>query len=347
VLAELAGLLMVAGKAEEAIPIGREALAVADELGLGDMRAYALNHLGSARLVGGDRNGLADLEQAVAAALEANSPECVLAYINLASFVVELGDLARAFKLQADGRRAAERFGLAGWVRHLQAERVFEHYWLGQWDAAVRGADEFIAESEAATSHYMDSACRWIRGRIRLARADLRGALEDADQMLSSVRAMEDPQMLYAALAFRARMFVAAGDMDQAAAYASDLLVRLADQGGGLIGVDWPGDLAVVLQALGRGSELAEFASGAAPTPWLQAAIAFAGDEFEQATDVYAELGSLPDEAFARLRAAKQLVAGGRQIEASKQLERALVFFREVEASAYLREAEALLAASA
>jgi tetratricopeptide (TPR) repeat protein len=97
-----------------------------------------------------------------------------------------------------------------------------------------------------------------------------------------------------------------------------------------------------------RAAELLELsATVTAPTPWLQAATAMAASEFERAADTYAKIGSLPDEAFARLRAAQRLVASGRRAEASEQLQRALAFYRKVQASAYLREAEALLAASA
>jgi hypothetical protein len=57
-------------------------------------------------------------------------------------------------------------------------------------------------------------------------------------------------------------------------------------------------------------------------------------------------MGSLPDEALARLRAADKLVADGRRAEADEQLGRALAFFRSVGATVYVREAEALLAAA-
>jgi hypothetical protein len=272
----------------------------------------------------------------------------VRAYINLAACLVDLGDLARAFKLQAEGRQAAEHFGTTGLVRHLQAEQVFEHYWRGRWDAAIRAADEFIAESEATTSHYMDSACQSIRGRIRLARGDSGGALQDADQMLAAARVIGDLQVVYPALAFRASISTAAGDMDQAAAYASDLLTRLADQDGVPSGAIWPADLAVVLQTLGRSAELVDLAAKVTtPTSWLQAASALARGEFRRAADQYAEIGSLPDEAFARLRAAEQLLATGQQAEGNTQLQRAVAFYRKARATAYLRQAEALLAASA
>ena len=111
---------------------------------------------------------------------------------------------------------------------------------------------------------------------------------------------------------------------------------------------EWSADLTAVLVGLGRGNDLRELAaSKAVSTPWLEAAAAFAGSDFEQAADRYAEIGSLPDEAFARFRAAEQLLATGRRAEGNTQLQRAVVFYRKVRASAHLREAEALLAATA
>ena len=51
--------------------------------------------------------------------------------------------------------------------------------------------------------------------------------------------------------------------------------------------------------------------------------------------------------AFYHLCAAEQLVAEGRRAEADEQLRPALAFYRGVGATRYLREGEALLAASA
>jgi hypothetical protein len=111
---------------------------------------------------------------------------------------------------------------------------------------------------------------------------------------------------------------------------------------------EWSADLAAVLGDLGRESDLRELAARKeGPTPWLEAAAAFAGSEFDRAADQYAKIGSLPDEAFARLRAAEQLLATGQRAEGNTQLQRAVTFYRKARATAYLRQAEALLAASA
>ena len=55
-----------------------------------------------------------------------------------------------------------------------------------------------------------------------------------------------------------------------------------------------------------------------------------AAGDFELAAARYAELGSVPDEAFARLRAGERLLAAGRRSEGDRQLEQALAFYREV-----------------
>ena len=55
-----------------------------------------------------------------------------------------------------------------------------------------------------------------------------------------------------------------------------------------------------------------------------------------RAADVYAGIGSLPDEADARLRSGRE-----------DQVRRALDFYRSVGATRYIREGKALLAESA
>jgi class 3 adenylate cyclase/tetratricopeptide (TPR) repeat protein len=343
VLVELAALLMVAGRNREAIAVGREGLAIAERLGLADIRADALNHVGAALVSTGDPAGLASMEQAVALAVEANSPLCVIAYVNLASCLIEGGELSRGFELQAEGRRAAERFGFTAWQRHLRAERVLEDYWRGRWDAAEKTAAEFVAESEAGSRHYMEPVCRLVQGRIRLARGQLSAAVEYATTVLESGRRIEDPQMLNPALAFAAAVAVRTGESKAAEALANELLARLAGHEGALLGADWPLDLAIVLAALGRGNELADLAAESRmSTPWLEAATALATGDPQRAADLYGEIGSLPDEAFARLRAARHLLNAGRQAEGRTQLHRALTFYRDVDASGYLREAEPL-----
>ena len=61
-----------------------------------------------------------------------------------------------------------------------------------------------------------------------------------------------------------------------------------------------------------------------------------------RAAGLFEEIGSAPDEARARLRAASKLLDAGRTAEGMEQLERAAAFYRRVGATAYLAECEAL-----
>jgi hypothetical protein len=86
---------------------------------------------------------------------------------------------------------------------------------------------------------------------------------------------------------------------------------------------------------------------GRAELPWAVAAGAICAGDFRRAAEVLAGIGYRPGEAYARLRAARQLVEEGRRAEADAELQRSLAFWREVGAKRYVREGEALLAASA
>ena len=75
----------------------------------------------------------------------------------------------------------------------------------------------------------MEGYCRDVRGRIRLARGDLAGALDDTVRALSQARASNQPQMLCPALAVRARVLASAGDLDEAASIVDELLALWAE----------------------------------------------------------------------------------------------------------------------
>jgi hypothetical protein len=82
-------------------------------------------------------------------------------------------------------------------------------------------------------------------------------------------------------------------------------------------------------------------------TPWLDAAEAIIVDDPRRGADILGEIGARPMEAYSRLRAAEALVREGRRGEADEQLRPALAFYRGVGATRYVREGEAMMAASA
>jgi hypothetical protein len=331
---------------ERAIELGSESLRLAEELGLDATRARNLNTRGVSRISTGDRGGLRDLEQAVAIAAAAHSHEEASAAANLTWMTALLGDLGRAGELHEQGRRIADRLGLDSYIRWQRAEHTFHCYWQGRWDEAFATADEFIHEVEAGQAHYMESACRCIRGRIQLARGHAEVALADARLATESARGARDPQTLNPALAFEARTSLAVGVRERANALADELLDAWRSDG-----VDAPHesvDGVWTFSELGRGNEFAEaLARARAQTPWHEAARLVVASDLAGAADSYGEIGSVPDEAYARLRAAEELVRAGRRAEADAQLRLALPVFAQLGATAWAAEAEALLAESA
>jgi class 3 adenylate cyclase/tetratricopeptide (TPR) repeat protein len=340
VLSSLSRFRMIADRNEEAIQVGFEALQMAEELGLEELRAHALNNIGIARAGIGDPGGVVDLEKSIAIAVELNSLESVRGYVNLGTTLAELGDLERAFDLYEQGRRAAEGFGDPERIRWFESERVHELYWRGQWDDAIRRSDELIAEADPGSLHVLHD-CRLVRGAIRLARDDAQGALEDSAWALDFARGADYPEALFPALAFRARVLEAVGRRDEAGKLAETLLALWRDSGPAAASY-WAADLSFVLAPLGLGDALV-VAAGAvrAQTRWLDAAIAFVSGETLRAAGIYADVGARPEEALALLHAGAATEKPGRDNKVEAGFARALAFHRKVGATAYVRDAEA------
>jgi class 3 adenylate cyclase/predicted ATPase len=346
VLANASRFAMLAGQHQQAIEVGSEALSMAEELGLEELQAVALQKIGTARALMGDRRGLEELERSFEIAEAINSHESWGALVNLGSMHAELGDLDRAWELHQQSRKLADRYGVAADIRWERAERVVNCYYRGLWDESLRYADDFIAESEAGSPHYLESLCREMRGRTRLARGDVRGAHEEAAKELELARLAADPQVLTSAISFRAWTLADAGRDREADALVSELLALWRE--GGLRGPFAALDVAWTVRALRRESHFLELLDGKATlTSWFEAARRVASGDLSGAADLCAEIGTRPDEAYARLRCAELFSDEGRRPEAEIQLERALAFYRSVGATAYTRKAEALLAASA
>jgi DNA-binding SARP family transcriptional activator/tetratricopeptide (TPR) repeat protein len=328
--------LLVADRYPDALRVARETLAMARRLGNRDVEASALGTIGAARVSLGDPGGVADLERCIALC-EAEGFSSVIPWRNNLAFALSiLGDLRGCVAVRRAAWEAAGRFGSARGLRWLELERAAEHYWSGRWDQAVRVADSVVAEAGDGAPHYMECECRIWRGRVRLARGQLDGALEDGERALELARQSGDRLNLDPALVFAARVLLAGDRVAEAGKLLDELLAGL---GGGLLKPDLGTDLAVDLVELGRPVEALD---DVLPSRWLDGARAFAGGDPVRAARIYAEIGSRPDEAAARLGAARTLLAS-RPAEGRTELERAIAFFREAGATAQLDQAKELL----
>jgi len=172
-----------------------------------------------------------------------------------------------------------------------------------------------------------------------LARGDIDGAVSDSTTAIERARDSGDPQTLDPALVFGARVMLASGRPDEAEKLIKEFLDGLD---GRLLKPHVGIDLSITMAALGI--PFAALDAVTLPSPWLDAVRAFVSGNMRQAAEVYAKIGSRPDEAAARLEAARQLLAAGREAEGQAELAAARSFYQEVGATAYLEEADYLLA---
>jgi DNA-binding SARP family transcriptional activator/class 3 adenylate cyclase len=331
------------GESDQALEASVQALALAETLALDEVKAEILTYRGHARIQSGERDGLRDLEQAVALAEALDSIGLVRRYATLATTLELLGELGPAWEIYERGRSAAERFGDAVGLHWLAAERLYEHYWCGDWNDAIGAAEALLEEPGAGYGGY---ASRIVRAWIRLARGDVAGGLEDSSGALAFARQAKDTAALCQALALRARVLAESGHRDGAASLI-DEVVGLS-VGSGVLASFWTADFAEAARELGRGDEVSRLAESVRmPTRWLAAACRLVEDAHLDAADEFAVIGARPEEARARMRASAALAAAGRRSDAEHQLGLALDFYRAVGADAYLRVAETLLAAPA
>jgi class 3 adenylate cyclase/tetratricopeptide (TPR) repeat protein len=341
VLSSRARFLTIGDENEEAIKVGLEALDMADDLGIEDVRAHALDSVGRARVRIGDHGGLADLEASIAIAVAVNSLESVRGYANLGNALVDAGELEHAFGVYEEGRRAANRFGDADRIRWFDAERIYECYWSGHWDELARLADEVIVGIDVDSTSAIEMDARLLRSRLHLGRDQHPAALADSARAVELGRRAAYPEMLVPALALHARVLEASGRPADAVACADELLALWPDR---CPTSYWLADVAFTLLALGSSSRLLEPSGRARTTSrWLEAANAVAEGRLDRAAELYEAIGSRPDAAIARLHSARLHAEAGMRGEAEAELGRALAMFRQLRASYYVRSAEALL----
>ncbi len=346
VLSRAARLNLLRARLEEAIALGRHALAIADSLELDEIRVHALNTIGTARVEHNQPAGLEDVERSLRLAQQINSPESARGYLNLAVLTAMSGDLSRGFFLNSEGLREAERLGVGGWHRFLRGHSAQYGYWRGRWGEALHCADEFLAEIEAGSPHYEENQNLNVRALVRLARGDNHGALADTARSVARAREVKDAQNLCPTLALRAFVLLSTGQADPARRLATEVLESWS--GVEQVVLTWGGVGALAaIAALGKRGPLDVLeADSSSRSRWVAAAEGYLAGDLERAAEIYERIGSLPDAAYARLRAAERFVSDGQNAEAEAHRQKALVFYRSVGATRYIHEAEALLAAN-
>jgi class 3 adenylate cyclase len=348
VLRELAGMAMVSGNDGRAIELAEEAERMAAALGLVGLRIEALTTIGSSLSHRGDRRSIERFERALELSRGSPSSNALRTYTNFSLCLMGFGDLRRSAEVAREGLAEAERFGVTAHARWLRGTNVFREYILGHWGDAIRQADAFLAEARSHGRHYLEPACLGVRAAIRLARGDVAGALEDSAAALEQARERTDPQAVHPGLAARALILQEAGRENEAVEIAEELLV-LWESAPVETQLHGAPDLALMLCRVGWEGRLKPMIEQRLHLnlPWIELTLALCERQFVRAADMWAGMGARTGEAYARLRAAEQLLEEARRTEADAQLTSALAFYRSVGATRLIREGERLLAASA
>ena len=338
VVAQVARFLSLAGRYEEARELVQQAIDMAEELGDDELLGDALNTRGVVRGSLGDPRWEQDLTRSLELGLRSNSFRAGRAYINLGSTLLDTaGDLVRSEEITREGLAFSERMGFSSTaLRWFMGNLADMTYLRGAWDEALAFAEGAIV----GESHYMAQVGFGVRADIRMARGDDRGAAEDAGIVLERARAIRDPQALDPALVLAAEIAHRYGDQATAHALMDELGAPERTAGSFVVRA------ALVCHDLQREPFLPARLSGDSVTPWAEAAAAIGAGELGRAAEILARIGARTLEADVWLRAARTAAAYGRHAEAAGRLASALAFYREVGASAYVREAEALLAAA-
>ena len=344
----LAGRLYVlGGRGQEGYLLSQEASQIADELSLDDLRAGALNSVALAKSLLGHQDGVAAMEEALAFAADKSPVEAGRAYINLASTLVAWGaNVRRARDVRREGLEFTERFGLDWQVLWLRAELALDAYRLGDWEEALELAARVLADTHRRP-HYMEGQALALRGLIRAARGDPAGGRDDTMRSLEMGRETGEPQAFEPTLAGAAYVLTQLGSTDEARELLAELGSTIID-GQDPVPEPWyMPEYALALRACDADRAAFEIARGrAVGSAWFEAAAAYLDGEFERAAELMDEIGVVVYAAAAHMAAAEAHLATGGRAEAHAQLERALAFYRRVDATALITEAERLLPAA-
>jgi class 3 adenylate cyclase/tetratricopeptide (TPR) repeat protein len=320
---------------EAALPLAREALEIANQLGDVALASHALNTIGLARIDLGDAGGIADLEQAVTIAEEGGHLSAAgPAMNNLASCLAIVGRLADAEAALARTRTFVERHGHTAGVVWNHGEQVEVADLGGDLDRVFESAERYFSHPEAEEL-YQARGIWAARGRSFLARGQVEQAVSDVERALARLRETgHDSQVTGQVLSAASRCLQAASRVEEAEALLAEVLSQL-----GKVVEHGTWDLPLHLVELDRANEYLGPSKNLAGHLWLAAGRATAGGDLVGGSEIYGQIGARFPEAWAGLLAAER--------GETSRLVPALAYFEEQRATPYIERCRALMQASA
>jgi class 3 adenylate cyclase/tetratricopeptide (TPR) repeat protein len=320
---------------EAALPLAREALEIANELGDVSLASHALNTIGLARIDLGDAGGIAEIEHAVAIAEEGGLPSAAgPALNNLASCLSIVGRLADADATLARTRTFVERHGHTAGLVWNDGEQVEVAGLLGDLDRVFEWAERYFSHPEAEDL-YQARGIWAARARSFLGRGQVEQAVADAERALARLRETgHDSQVTGQVLSAASRCLRAATRVEEADALLDETLSQLPKS---VEHNTW--DIPLHLVELDRADEYLRQSENLVGHLWLAAGRASASGDLVGGSEIYGRIGARFPEAWAALLAAER--------GDTSRLEPALAYFEEQRATPYVERCRALMQASA
>jgi class 3 adenylate cyclase len=336
-----AGYHMMRGDLDEQLAWSEKGTALAEELGLDDVRGRGLSIRGIARFQGGDVDGgMADLEESLRIAEEGapTAHRLATAHVNLADHTwMERGPVA-ALEIYHRGIEKVEaRGGDASWAK---AETMWANWDLGDWDGVIRTADALIEQWADASVQYVPWAMSY-RAAVHVWRGEGAEAAALQADYLPGIREIGDLQLLTPALVFAARTELARGNEAEAARLLDEVIA--VTEGRSAIYRGWlVADAVRQLVAIGEGAKAAALVAGSESpgrrnelgVAAARAILAEAGGDFERALAQYesvaagwADFGFVLEHALALYGAGRCLSELGRNDEAADRFDAAREIF--------------------
>ena len=189
-----AQFMMLQDNMDEAILRGREALAIAEEVGDQEIRAHALNTVGSAALFRGDPDGEADLRESLRIARQQGLHiDAARAFTNLSECLIELGALQRADALIEEGIDFDTRHDLDAWTFYLIGRKAQLRFEQDKYSEALAIANGVLERENLTLLMQMPALIIRARAKLRLSESD---AQESLDTALAGAERIGEPQYL-------------------------------------------------------------------------------------------------------------------------------------------------------
>jgi class 3 adenylate cyclase/tetratricopeptide (TPR) repeat protein len=193
------------------------ALELAERLDLPEVTVRGLQYRGIFRILGGDLEGRADLEEALRMGLELGlGNTTAVAFTNLADWIAELEGPEPSLAKYEEGIRFAERRGLQNISTWMRGEMTWRMFDLGRWDDVLRTADEIARWYGGRTPGQPLLFARTMEARVRMYRGEFERSGRMIEEVLPVARESGDVQAYRPALTVAAMHAVLTGRSDDA-----------------------------------------------------------------------------------------------------------------------------------